>query len=99
MIRLLLLRKNKAIVASAPNTIKGLLEVRGIGILKFPNKSNVVLRLAVELVERQLVERLPESQFYNALGTKIPLLRLYPFDISSAIKIEMALKELSAVQH
>lgn len=80
------------IVASAPDNIKGLLEVRGVGILKFPQQDNVIISLAVLLTDRKSVERLPEKEYYECLGKKIPQIRLHAFDGSSAIKIEAALR-------
>jgi serine kinase of HPr protein (carbohydrate metabolism regulator) len=89
-------KKGNMIIANAPAAIKGLLEIRGIGILKFSRKSNIALQFVVELVERKNVERLPEPEFYQCLGIEIPKIKLYAFDASAAIKIETALKFLKS---
>lgn len=85
-------KKNNTIVASPPANIKGLLEVRGVGIVKLANRSSAVVRMAVELTEKADVERFPEPEFYDCMGLRIPKLCLYPFEATSAIKVEMALK-------
>lgn len=90
-----LYRRDNAAFASSPDTIKGLLELRGIGIIKLPYKEDMPLSLVVRLTGRQDIERLPEQEFYDCLGIRIPLIRLYPFDISSPIKIEMMLSEVA----
>lgn len=82
------------IKATAPTILKGLLEVRGVGIVKL-SSVNADLFLAIRLVEkRELVERLPESDTYEFSGVKIPQLNLYAFDASTPAKILAALTML-----
>ena len=78
----------------APKILEGLLEVRGVGIVKFPSVSTN-LSLAVRLVEkREMVERFPESETYEFGGVKIPQINLYAFDASTPSKILAALTML-----
>lgn len=78
----------------APKILEGLLEVRGVGIVKFPSVSTD-LSLAVRLVEkREMVERFPESETYEFGGVKIPQINLYAFDASTPSKILAALTML-----
>lgn len=82
------------IKATAPTILKGLLEVRGVGIVKL-SSVNADLCLAIRLVEkRELVERFPESDTYEFSGVKIPQLSLYAFDASTPAKILAALTML-----
>lgn len=82
------------ISATAPTILEGLLEVRGVGIVKFPSVSTD-LSLAVRLVEkREMVERFPESETYEFGGVKIPQISLYAFDSSTPSKILAALTML-----
>jgi HPr kinase/phosphorylase len=81
------------IVLSAPARIKGLIEVRGLGILRFANVA-APLVLAIELVGAGAVERLPEPDAELFCGRRIPLLRLHPFELSAPIKVELALTHI-----
>ena len=84
---------SEGLIANAPERLKGLLEVRGLGIIKLSYVRNVKLALAVKLVARELVERLPEPAFFDCLGAKLPLLSLHAFDASTPAKIRLYLQQ------
>lgn len=82
------------ISATAPTILEGLLEVRGVGIVKL-SFVKVNLCLAIRLVDkREMVERFPESEVYEFSGVKIPQISLYAFDASTPSKILAALTML-----
>jgi serine kinase of HPr protein (carbohydrate metabolism regulator) len=81
---------------SAPATIAGRIEVRGVGILAVPAIASAPLRLVATLVPRELVERLPEPQFRRFLGCRVPLLALAPFEASAPAKLRLAVAALAA---
>jgi HPr kinase/phosphorylase len=85
-----LARDGTSVTLSAPARIAGLLEVRGLGILRYPCVA-APLTLAVELVAAETVERLPERDAELFCGMAIPILRLAPFEVSAPIKVELAL--------
>jgi len=87
-------REALGLVARSPRTIAGQIEVRGVGILRVPTVPSAPLRLVVELVAPDRVERLPESRFTEYLQCRIPLLALAPFEASTAAKIRLALVDL-----
>jgi HPr kinase/phosphorylase len=65
----LVIRRADTLFASAPQTIVGKLEVRGIGILSVPYRREAALVLAVTLLPAAEIERLPdERQLRYALG-------------------------------
>ncbi len=78
--------------ASAPEALRGKLEVRGLGIVTLPFAGHVPLALAVALVERGAVERLPEPEFFHCLGVRLRLHSLCAFDVSACAKIRMFLQ-------
>ena len=78
------------LVASPPATIAGLLEVRGIGILRLPHRPHSPLALVVDLVEPAAVERLPEPDSVCFLGQQIPAVRLAAFEASTPAKVRLA---------
>ena len=83
------------IKASAPANIKGLLEVRGVGILTLPVIDSCFINLVINLVkDPKEIERLPEPSFYEFGGIKVPQIKLWPFDVSAADKVIAALSLL-----
>ena len=83
--------------ATAPETIKGLLEVRGAGISRMPHETRASVALAVRLVPANEVPRLPEPErFVPPAPLSLPpencppLLRLAAFEESAPAKIALA---------
>lgn len=88
--------ENGRLYASAPSAIKGLLEVRGVGILRFPVLEKAEISLVVSLTaNREDVERLPAQEYWEFSGLRLPLLRLCAFEASAPLKIIAALNNLS----
>jgi HPr kinase/phosphorylase len=74
--QVLLTRQGLALVASAPPTLRGKLEVRGVGILRQDGP----------------IERYPDPwPNARILGFDIPMLHLAPFESSSALKLVTAI--------
>lgn len=84
-------RDGDVIRASAPPTLRGKLEVRGIGIVEVPVVDAAVVALTVDLCAPAEVERMPEPAFRPLLGLDIPLVRLAPFLLSTPIQLLLAL--------
>lgn len=73
--------------ASAPEALAGLLEVRGLGIVRLPYVANVKLRLVVVLSEDG--ERLPYPERHAELD--LPVVRLHAFNASASDRVQLAL--------
>ncbi len=84
------------ILMTAPATIAGQIEVRGIGIVQVPWTGHARLRVVVDLVPANEVERLPEPRFCTLLGHNIPLVALAPFEVSAAAKLRLAVHAAAA---
>ena len=96
--RTLLFEKNGALHAKAPPSIKGLLEIRGVGIIALPARASVKLALAVQLGREGA--RLPHMRFFSppralAQNTKLPQITLNPHYASTPAKIRAALRAFS----
>ena len=65
--------KGGPLQASAPDTIRGKIEARGIGVLAAEPVESVPVRLAVDL-DRAETARLPEFRTVDIGGTPVPLL-------------------------
>ena len=81
------------LTASAPPTIAGKIEVRGLGIMPVPFLPEAELVLVCDLVGGKDVPRMPpESEKATVLaGVPLPTLRLAPFEASAPLKLKMAL--------
>jgi HPr kinase/phosphorylase len=74
-------------VARPPSALAGLLEVRGLGLLRLPHLAEARLALVVALGAQP--ERLPVPARHPVLG--LPLLALDPFTASAAARVALAL--------
>jgi len=81
--------------SAAPESVRGGLEVRGLGILPVPSVAAAPVGLAFDMVTAGGVERLPELQTIQWLGIDIPLLRLDPATASAAAKVRLAVRTLT----
>ena len=88
-----LTRKGARLAAAAPQSIRGKIEVRGIGIVEVKSAADAELALVVDLVASSAdLERLPdEKATTRLLGLDIPLLRLSPWEAAAPIKLAIAL--------
>ena len=87
-----LARSGDTLVASAPPTIAGRIEVRGVGILPVASVSEVPIALLVRLTAE--VDRLPEPGTRSIAGVPIPEIAVDPHQHSAPIKVELALRHL-----
>lgn len=79
---------------SAPAIIRGLIEVRGVGILPMRHRAKAPVSLVIDLVKPSAVERLPPARRCRLATVTLPLLRLAPFESSSAAKVMLAVRAL-----
>lgn len=96
--RTLLSLAKGALYARAPASIAGLLEVRGLGILRFPARSKVRVALAVHLGREGA--RLPAPHFYRppaslTLRIPVPEIQLDARHAATPAKIRAALAAFS----
>jgi HPr kinase/phosphorylase len=84
-------RAGQRILVRAPASIAGLLEVRGIGIVRVDALAEAPVALLIDLVPPGEVERLPEAHSEEVLGLAIPRIALAPFEASAAAKVRLAL--------
>jgi HPr kinase/phosphorylase len=78
--------------ASAPEALSGMIEVRGVGLLAGqPTTGRAPVALALRLVPREAVPRLPEPRRFSALGLSVAELVLHGEDASAPLKVALAL--------
>mgnify|MGYP002870623615 FL=1 len=76
-----------------PPEIKGLLEVREIGIITVPFVERIKLRLVVNLKSNNN-ERFPKDNSFRILGIKIPIINIEGKNSSAVAKIKVKLNEI-----
>ena len=85
-----------ALLASPPARIAGLLEVRGLGIVTMAYTGRCPVRLVVDLVAPEAVERMPEAGSIVLCGHRIARASLAPFEASTPAKVGLALRRAVA---
>ncbi|MFC7537036.1 HPr kinase/phosphorylase [Sphingomonas sp. GCM10030256] len=81
------------LVASAPASIAGKLEIRGIGIVEMPTAADIPVALVVELTSD--IQRLPDDSRERAiLGIPVPLISVDALTASAPAKVAVALDRL-----
>jgi HPr kinase/phosphorylase len=88
-------REGDSVLVRAPSTISGLIEARGIGILRVDPLLVAPLALIADLVAPQHVERLPEPNSETIFGLQIPLVAIAPFEASAVAKLRLALAAMT----
>ena len=87
-----LMISNNDVVARAPETLAGLLEVRCLGVLRFPFFDATIIHLVVDLANPKDVARLPERSITDLVGMDRPAVTLNPFEASAVTKVRLALE-------
>ncbi len=80
------------LIARAPETIAGRIEVRGVGLMEVPFRASAPVALVCALCEPSEVPRLPEYRTRRLSGIEIPLLALAPFEASAMSKVRLGLE-------
>jgi serine kinase of HPr protein (carbohydrate metabolism regulator) len=77
------------VIASAPKSIAGRIELRGVGLLTLPYLGEAPVALVVDLDFAP--ERLPDPATRDFCGVPLPAIGLNALEPSAAIKVEAAL--------
>lgn len=85
--------KDISLYASAPETIAGMLEIHGLGIMRMPYVPSVIIDAVVELTDKDSVDRMPSKKNILINGISMPQFLLYPFAQSAPLKIEQLLTQ------
>ena len=91
--RTIVRRNGDRLIASAPPTIAGKLEVRGIGIVDIETVGDLPVALLVELASD--IQRLPdEGRERPILGVPLPLVTIDAMQASAPSKVALALDRM-----
>ena len=91
--RTIVRKAGEKVIATAPDAIRGKLEIRGVGIVDMPSINDVPVALVVELTSD--ITRLPDDARERIiLGAGIPLISVDAMTASAASKVVLALDRL-----
>jgi serine kinase of HPr protein (carbohydrate metabolism regulator) len=86
-------RQGDQVIATAPPSIAGKLEVRGVGIVEMETVTKVPVALIIELTSE--IRRLPdEDRAVDFLGLRLPLVSVDAKTASAPAKVALALDRL-----
>lgn len=85
-------REEGRLLVTGPDTIGGLIEARGLGLLSQPAVPACPVALDVRLIPG-VPERLPERRTVQHLGLEVPALDLDPRPASAPLMVEAALRQ------
>lgn len=82
------------VLAAPPAAIRGLIELRGVGLLRVPYCENVALALVVDLLPSFRVSRHPERRETQIANVSLPLFAIAGLEPSAPAKIRALLQAL-----
>ena len=80
------------LIASCPEKLQGLLEVRGIGIVETPFIPKTEIHLKLILQAKEKIDRMPKHRTEMVESFQIPVLSLDAFEASAISKIKTFLQ-------
>ncbi|MBL8905508.1 MAG: hypothetical protein JNM20_02410 [Rhizobiales bacterium] len=91
-----LVRIEDHLEAQAPETLAGLLEIRGLGLVRVAHRASIRIDLAVRLRPHREIERMPElaDQRHTLLGISLPLVEIDPAAASAPARVRAAVHYL-----
>ena len=89
----------EVLLAAPPARIAGLLEVRGIGIVRMEFVPQCPVCLVVDLAAPEAVRRMPQPATVTLGGLPIAHAQLAPFEASAPAKVRLALVRVGAASH
>ena len=84
-------RVGDTLAANAPESIKGLIEIRGFGLVRMPVAGAVRLDAVIQC-EQGPIERMPEQTALRFHDVAVPLYYIHPFEASAVAKIRAILQ-------
>lgn len=89
--QVVVMRHGNKLVASAPSSIDGKLEIRGLGIVALATLPSVPLSLVVKLQAHSAIERLPDRGTLEIMGLALPLVEIDGTTASAPARLRAAL--------
>jgi serine kinase of HPr protein (carbohydrate metabolism regulator) len=95
--RVLVFVSGGRLFGTAPASLRGLVEARGLGVIPSASVAFAEIVLAIDCAnDPAKIERLPDREFTAILGVSVPRLPLWPLEGSGPAKLRRALEHLGA---
>jgi HPr kinase/phosphorylase len=89
--QVLLARDGDVVIGSAPPALHGLIEIRGLGLMRMYADAHTRIALVADLTAAAAIDRMPEPQRCELAGASLPFFALDPFQPSAPAKLRFAL--------
>lgn len=86
----LLRQDGESLIAEAPSTIAGKIELRGFGILDISHKPSAAIDVVFRLVKEDEVERMPSPEIVQLQSVTLPLVKIPMQHEARSARIVMA---------
>lgn len=87
------------LIASAPESTAGLVELRGHGIIKKPHKKSCEIKVVITILDDENIERMPDQKYYFFETLQLPLIEVPQRHENQAVRIVFAwLNENASLQ-
>ncbi len=95
--QVIVVRQGNELRGKAPQSIRGKLEIRGLGVVNVTCLDDVRIGLIVRLASAHTIERMPDPEQARAdiLGINLPLVLIDPAAASAPARLRAAVIELS----
>jgi serine kinase of HPr protein (carbohydrate metabolism regulator) len=80
-----------AVIGSAPPVLFGLLEIRGLGIMRIEAEARAQIALVADMTSADAIDRMPPSRWCQLAGVDLPVFAIDPFQASATAKLRFAL--------
>jgi HPr kinase/phosphorylase len=87
-------REGNVLVARAPAATAGMIEVRGVGIVRDDAAESAAVALVVDMADGTDIERMPEPRTCDILGLEVPVIAVAPWEASADAKVRLAVRLL-----
>jgi serine kinase of HPr protein (carbohydrate metabolism regulator) len=84
-----LVAEDGRLIASAPAPLHGLLEIRGIGVVRLPAAAAVPLVVIIDLAQSAAIERMPAPASEAIMGVRLPVYQLAALEASAVAKVRL----------
>ncbi len=92
--RTLVWASGRRLYGRAPDSLAGLIEVRGHGLLTVPRRSFAAIALVARCLQPEAMERMPEPAALSLLDLTLPLVAVAAIEASAPAKLGRALSLL-----
>lgn len=83
------------LIATSRPEMAGILEVRGLGLVRVGHVREAPVRLLFDLYPGQVPDRMPARETVDLHGVAVPRLRLDPFQASATAKVRLAVRVIT----